>query len=120
MAHSDRCEEHGEDAVHHDDEKDRFDHRVGRLFAKRLGAALHLKPFDASDDTDHQRHERRLDYTHFKRRDGDRLPQPRQKDFRLDPSVQPRDQPAAVKRCHRPQECEQRNGDYQCKNARKN
>src|SRR6266487_5163551 len=62
----DRREEHGEQAVEHDDEKDRFHHRGGGVQAERFRAALDLEALDAGDDADHQRHERRLDHAALK------------------------------------------------------
>src|SRR5262249_16116926 len=65
MSHPDRGEEHGESTVKHDDEKNGFDHRVGGFLAERFGAALNLEPFNASNDSDHQRHKRRLDHSYL-------------------------------------------------------
>ena len=42
-SHPDAGEEHGEQAVEHDDEKDRFDHRGGGLEPERGGAAFHFE-----------------------------------------------------------------------------
>src|SRR5215471_5314609 len=67
ISHPDRREEHGEDAVEHDDQEDRFHHRVRGLLAERFGASLNLQAFHACHDADHQRHERRLDHSYLKR-----------------------------------------------------
>ena len=53
------------------------------------GATLHLQSLDAGDDADDQRHERRLDHSHFECGAGDGFAQPREKDLRLDAPVEP-------------------------------
>src|SRR5215510_1888244 len=90
MSHPDRGEEHGKNAVEHNHQENRLDHRVGGFFAERFGAALHLQAFNAGDDPDHQRHERGLDHSHLERRARDRLAQPRQENFGLNAAVEPR------------------------------
>src|SRR5262249_40390127 len=81
---TDRREEHGEEAVHHDHQEHRLHHRGGGVQAERLGAALHPQPLGAGDEPDHQRHERRLDHADREMIDGDRVFQARDEDFRAD------------------------------------
>src|SRR5689334_23457456 len=84
ISHSDGGEEHGKNAVEDNDEKDRLDHRIGRLLAERFGAALNLQPLHARDNADDERHEWRLDHADFERVDRNGCAQARQKDFLLD------------------------------------
>src|SRR6476659_10991849 len=95
-SHSDRCEKHGKNTVEHNDEKDGFDHRVSGLLAERLGASLNLQPFHAGHNADNQRHKWRLDHSYLKCGGRDCLAQASQKDLRLDASVKPGHQPAAI------------------------
>src|SRR5947209_138578 len=94
----DRGEEHREQAVEHDDEKDRLDHRGGGVQAERFRAALDLEALDAGHDPDHQRHERRLDHADLEGVERDRLLEAREKHVRIDAAVAPGDQRAAVDR----------------------
>src|SRR4029077_524533 len=88
-SHSDCCEKHGKNTVEHNDEEDRFNDRVGGLFAERLGASLNLQPFHTRHDADDQGHERRFDHSYLKCGGRDCLAKARQKDLRLDASIQP-------------------------------
>src|SRR6266567_3133455 len=89
----DRREEHGEQAVEHDDEKDRFHHRGGGVQAERF----------------------RADLEGIER---DRLLEAGEKHVRIDAAVAPGDQRAAVDRRHRAQERQDRHGDEQRNDAR--
>src|SRR4051794_40570703 len=117
-SHSDRGEENGEYAVEHDHQEDRFDHRGGGLLAERFGAAFDPQTLAAGDDTDHQRHERRLDHADLEMRHRDRLAQARDVDFRAHSAVEPGHQPAAIERRHRAEEGQDRQCDDQREHAR--
>src|SRR4029079_8442397 len=65
MSHSDRREAHGKNAVEHDDQEDRLHNRIGCLLAERFRAALHLQAFNAGNNADNERHERRFDQSHL-------------------------------------------------------
>src|SRR5262249_47304252 len=120
ISQSDRCKEHGKNAVQHDNHEDGFDDRIRGFFTKRLGAALHLQALDASDDTDDQCHERRFNHADLKRRTRYRFAQTRQENLGLDATVKPGHQTATVQRRHRTKEGQDRHRDHQGEDARQN
>src|SRR4051795_492922 len=65
---------HGEEAVEHDDHKDRLHDRGCDMPAEGLRRPLDGEAFDGRDDADHQRHERRLQDTDQERVEADRRP----------------------------------------------
>src|SRR4051794_35420891 len=67
---------------------------------QRFSASLHAKTFAASDDADHQSHERRLDDTDFEMGDRYGIMQPRDEDRRLHAAIEPCYQPTTIERGH--------------------
>src|SRR5690349_10548647 len=98
MSHPDRREEDRKHAIHHDDEENSLHHRRGGVLAERFRAALDRQPLDAGDDADDGGHHRRLDDADHEVVDRDRVAQPQQEGFGIDPAIEPRHQPAAIQR----------------------
>src|SRR5262249_4442849 len=96
ILHPDRREEDRKNAVHDNDEEDAFHDRRGCVLAKRFGATLHGKTLDTSDDPDHSGHDGRLDHPDNEMVDRYRIAQTQQKSFRIDATIEPSHQTAAI------------------------
>src|ERR1700722_320202 len=107
-SHSDRGEEHGEQAVEDDDEEDRFHHRDRRLGAERFGTAFYGEALAAGDDADRERHERRLDHADLEMRHRNRVAQPGDEHGRAHPAIEPGHEAAAIERGHGAEEGQDR------------
>src|SRR5450432_3230669 len=117
-SHSDRRKEYGEDAIEHDDQKDRLDHRDGGLLAQGFRAALDPQSLAARNDANHQRHERRLDHSDLEVRHRHGFMKPCDEYRRAHPAVEPRDQASSVESGHRANEGENRKRQHQGYDAR--
>src|ERR1700740_2744225 len=118
MSHPDRSEEDREHAVHHDDEEDALHHRRRGVLTERFRAALDREPLDAGDDADHGGHHRRLDDADDEVIDRDRVAQPQQEGFGIDPAIEPCHQATAIERRHRAEKRQDRHRDDQRQHPR--
>src|SRR5262245_31202590 len=101
MSVPDRGEKDGENAIDDDDGEDRLDNGGRRLAAERFGRTLDLHAFDAGDQPDHQRHDRRLDDADEEGVERNGVAQALQEGLRSDAAVEPGDEAATEDSGHR-------------------